>query len=249
MAAALLRPELPVVARATSPAIAERMQAFGTPSRGQPVRPVRRPPAAGAARAGVLPAADLAGERAGRRAARAAARRRRTGRWVVCGYGRFGRELTADLRAEGLEVTVIEPAAAGRRPDDPSCSSATGPTPGAGAGATSTAPSGFVAGTDNDTTNLSLVAAARRRNPDAVRRGPAEPAGQRAAVRGDGARRAAGAHRGGRARGVRAAVSTPLLWRFLREMPAQGDAWAAGADRPAHRAVRRPACRRCGRCG
>ena len=24
-----------------------------------------------------------------------------TGRWVMCGYGRFGRELTEDLRAEG----------------------------------------------------------------------------------------------------------------------------------------------------
>ena len=36
------------------------------------------------------------------------------GRWVVCGYGRFGREVTADLRAEGLEVTVIEPGRGGR---------------------------------------------------------------------------------------------------------------------------------------
>ncbi len=35
---------------------------------GQSVRPVRRPPAAGAALPGVLPAADLAGERSGRRA-------------------------------------------------------------------------------------------------------------------------------------------------------------------------------------
>ena len=33
----------------------------------------------------------------------------RTGRWVVCGYGRLGRELTSDLRAEGLEVLVIDP--------------------------------------------------------------------------------------------------------------------------------------------
>ena len=57
-------------------AIAERMQAFGNPSTGQPVRPLRRPPAARPAGAGLLPAADLAGERPGRRAARRAARRR-----------------------------------------------------------------------------------------------------------------------------------------------------------------------------
>ena len=31
------------------------------------------------------------------------------GRWVMCGYGRFGRHLTEDLRAEGLEVTIVEP--------------------------------------------------------------------------------------------------------------------------------------------
>ena len=28
---------------------------------------------------------------------------------MICGYGRFGRHLTEDLRAEGLEVTIIEP--------------------------------------------------------------------------------------------------------------------------------------------
>ena len=51
--------------------------------------------------------------------------------------------------------------------------------------------------------------AGRRGPPDqpvAVRRRPAEPAGQRAAVRRDGDRRPARADRGGRARGLRAAV-------------------------------------------
>ena len=37
---------------------------------------------------------------------------------------------------------------------------------------------------------------------------------------------------------VYAQLSTPLLWRFLREMPAKGDDWAAAHRRPAHRAVR-----------
>ena len=41
------------------------------PDRGQPVRPVRRPPPPRPARSGVLPAADLAGERPGRAAAEA----------------------------------------------------------------------------------------------------------------------------------------------------------------------------------
>ena len=32
----------------------------------------------------------------------------RSGRWVVCGYGRLGRELTADLRAEGIDVEYLD---------------------------------------------------------------------------------------------------------------------------------------------
>jgi voltage-gated potassium channel Kch len=36
-------------------------------------------------------------------------RRPRPGRWVVCGYGRFGRALVADLRRAQVEVTVVEP--------------------------------------------------------------------------------------------------------------------------------------------
>ena len=61
------------------------------PDRRQSVRPVRRPPADRAARPGHLPADDVAGERPGRRRCRPAAARPPTGRWVVCGYGRFGR--------------------------------------------------------------------------------------------------------------------------------------------------------------
>ena len=97
---------------------------------------------------------------------------------------------------------------------------------------------GFVAGTDNDTTNLSLVAAARRAQPGPVRRGPAEPAGQRAAVRRRWSVDALLVPAEVVAHEVYAQLSTPLLWRFLREMPARGDDWADGADRPAHRPVR-----------
>ena len=52
MAAALLRPDLPVIARVTSRAIAERMQAFGSPSTVNPFDRLRRPPAPRPAGAG-----------------------------------------------------------------------------------------------------------------------------------------------------------------------------------------------------
>ena len=106
---------------------------------------------------------------------------------------------------------------------------------------------GLVAGTDNDTTNLSLVAAARRSNPTlfiAARQNSAASAPLFAAMDVDAllVPTEVIAHE------VYAQLSTPLLWRFLREMPAKGDAWAARmVDRLTACAAR--TCRRCGRCG
>jgi hypothetical protein len=85
---------------------------------------------------------------------------------------------------------------------------------------------GFVAGTDNDTTNLSLVATAKRNNPSlfiGARQNRPASAPLFAAMEVDALLVPAEviAHE------VYAQLSTPLLWRFLREMPAMGDAWAA----------------------
>jgi len=85
---------------------------------------------------------------------------------------------------------------------------------------------GLVAGTDNDTTNLSLVAAARRSNPElflAARQNRAASAPLFAAMEIDAllVPTEVVAHE------VYAQLSTPLLWRFLRELPAMGDDWAA----------------------
>ena len=84
---------------------------------------------------------------------------------------------------------------------------------------------GFVAGTDNDTTNLSLVAAARRANPElfvAARQNKQASAPLFAAVQVDSLLVPAEvvAHE------VYAQLATPLLWRFIREMPARGNDWA-----------------------
>jgi voltage-gated potassium channel len=85
---------------------------------------------------------------------------------------------------------------------------------------------GFVAGTDNDTTNLSLIAAARRINQHlfvAARQNEPASAPLYAAMRIDSllVPTEVVAHE------VYAQLSTPLLWRFLQEMPAKGDDWAA----------------------
>src|SRR3954468_11846416 len=107
MTAALLQPDVPVVARATSRAMQERMAAFGSPGVVNPfdrfgdhLRLALRSPSGYQLMTWLEsgPGAALP-ERA---------RPPRQGRWVVCGYGRLGRELTADLRAEDLDVTVVE---------------------------------------------------------------------------------------------------------------------------------------------
>ena len=222
MAAALLRPDVPVVSRVTTEQIAQRMQEFGNPSLVNPfdrfgdhLRLALKAPASyqlltwlesgpGAAlpHQGVPP---------------------RSGRWVVCGYGRLGHELTADLRAEGLEVTVIDPDP--DEPDDKGLMVGDGSDPWVMAQADLDRAVGFIAGTDNDTTNLSLAAAARRANPRlfiGARQNRAASAPLFAAMELDALLVPSEviAHE------IYAQLSTPLLWRFLREMPARGNDWA-----------------------
>jgi len=85
------------------------------------------------------------------------------GAWVVCGYGRFGREVVRAFHAQGLKVTIIDPNA----PDDPGIPSVRGlgteaePLSAAGIHAAV----GVVAGTDDDVNNLSIVVTARQLNP------------------------------------------------------------------------------------
>ena len=230
MAAALLRPEVPVVARTVSTVIADRMHAFGTPTVVNPfdrfgnhLRIALRAPASYQLlewlEAG--PGAPLP-ERG---------RPPVDGQWVVCGYGRFGREVIADLRAEGLQVTVIDPNASPAGSDGTPHEGVTvvvgdASEPGVLTRAGIEDAVAFIAGTDNDTTNLSLLAAARRLNPDlflAARQNARVNAPLFRAMHVDALLIPAEvvAHE------VYAQLSTPLLWRFVQDMPAKGDAWAA----------------------
>ena len=199
MTAALLRPDLPVISRTVSAAVAERMQAFGTPTVVNPfdrfgdhLRLALNAPASYQLltwlEAG--PGAELPDR----------GQPPTDGRWVMCGYGRFGREVTGDLRAAGLEVTVIEPAEQEDRED-------------------------VIVGDASDPDVLRRADLDQRRGtgrrhrqrhdqpldaghsppaqPGPVPRRPSEPADQRRAVRGHADGRPAGAHRGGGPRGVR----------------------------------------------
>ncbi|MEU8607291.1 NAD-binding protein [Actinoplanes sp. NPDC048791] len=223
MTAALVRPDLPVIARTISPAIEHRMRAFGSPTVVNPfdrfgdhLGLALRSPASYQLMSWLEsgPGADLPEP----------GRLPRAGRWVICGYGRFGRKLTEDLRAEGLDVVILD-----RQPDALAGTTvvvgdASEPAVLARAGLEQAV--GFVAGTDNDTTNLSLIAAARQVNPAlfiASRQNRPASAPLFAAM--DVDRLLVPTEMV--AREVYAQLSTPLLWRFLQNMPARGDDWAA----------------------
>jgi voltage-gated potassium channel len=223
MTAALLRPDLPVVSRTVSAPIGERMLAFGTPAVVNPfdrfgdhLRLALNAPASYQLLAWLEagPGAELP-ERG---------RPPSDGRWVMCGYGRLGREITADLRAAGLDVTIIEPAELGE--PEPGLIVGDASEPGVLARADLASAVGLVAATDNDTTNLSMLATARRLNPQlflAARQNRPTSAALFEAMQVDAllVPTEVVAHE------VYAQISTPMLWRFIQEMPARGDQWAA----------------------
>lgn len=89
------------------------------------------------------------------------------GSWVICGYGRMGRALEAQLKAHGIPHTFIS--------TDPQSYNA---PPGTVKGTGTEAPTlieagikdavGIIAGTNNDADNLSIIITARDLNPDLI---------------------------------------------------------------------------------
>ncbi len=88
------------------------------------------------------------------------------GRWIICGYGRFGKAVYRRLKDEGIETMVIE-----------RCPELTGEPEGRwvhGRGTEAVTLQeagietavGLVAGTDDDVNNLSIIMTARELNPD-----------------------------------------------------------------------------------
>jgi voltage-gated potassium channel len=85
------------------------------------------------------------------------------GRWIVCGYGRFGREVVGCFDREGLEATVIDPEPVGEDGRSIVQGYGTEAEPLREAGIETAV--GIVAGTDDDVNNLSIAVTAREINP------------------------------------------------------------------------------------
>ncbi len=204
MAATLLRPGLPVIARANTRDVAASMREFGADTVINPfdrygaylVLALQHPTTYQVitwlmSQAGT-PLPELRDELA-------------SGRWVVCADGSFGREVTADLRRAGLQVDLVDPADG--LPDLHGVS-------------------GFVAGATQDTTNLRLAAQARHDNADifiCLRQMSHRNAPLLTAFGLDSVFIPTELV----ARECLARIITPVFWAFLGHVGRQDDAWSA----------------------
>jgi Trk K+ transport system NAD-binding subunit len=147
------------------------------------------------------------------------------GTWVVCGYGRFGKAVIPVLEAAGIDVVVIEatPERTGTPPQ--------GCVVGWGTEAHTLREAGIeravaiVAGTNNDTNNLSIVMTARELNPDlfvVLRQNEARNDRLFEEIRADIPMHPSRTV----AEKVRILLNTPLLYRFFEVMHREDNEWA-----------------------
>jgi Trk K+ transport system NAD-binding subunit len=146
-------------------------------------------------------------------------------RWIVCGYGRFGKAVYERLKKEGLQVVVIE-----ANPD------ATGiPKGGVIKGRGTEADTlleagidqacGLIAGTDNDANNLSIVVTARELNADifvVLRQNHSDNSAIIQAVNADMVMHPSTII----ARKIRVLLGTPMLHEFVSMAYHQENEWA-----------------------
>ncbi|MBY4677969.1 potassium channel family protein [Marinobacterium arenosum] len=90
--------------------------------------------------------------------------RRTRGRWIICGYGRFGKALCSEFAGADVELVVVDP-------DPPAQNGLSAQVHGIGTEAHTLREAGveqavgIVAGTGNDADNLSIIMTARELNP------------------------------------------------------------------------------------
>lgn len=86
------------------------------------------------------------------------------GKWIICGYGRFGKAVVRNLRKQRIELVIIE--AEPDRTDCKECIVGSGTEENTLVAAGIRDAVGIVAGTDNDVNNLSIVMTARQLKPE-----------------------------------------------------------------------------------
>ncbi|HRE16826.1 MAG TPA: NAD-binding protein [Rhodocyclaceae bacterium] len=161
VAARLLNPKIPVLARAWSPLVTANMASFGTNHIINPFEHFAEYLALAVAtpeRVRLveiltgLPGLPLPEEY-----------RPPHGEWIICGYGRFGKAIVHHLAAAGVKVRVIEPS--GQGPEGVPCIRGLGTEAGTLREAGIEQATGIVAGSDDDVNNLSIAMTAQELKP------------------------------------------------------------------------------------
>ncbi len=160
IAVRLLNPDIPVIARARSPAAQANMASFGTDHIINPYERFAEHLALAVAAPErfrlielltSLPESPLPEPH-----------RPPSGRWIMCGYGLFGHALEERLRATDIALTIIDPAVADAAHDITGDGTEASTLRQAGIDTAS----GIIAGTDNDINNLSIAVTAAELKPD-----------------------------------------------------------------------------------
>lgn len=160
IAVRLLNPEIPVIARARTPAVTANMASFGTD---HIVNPYER-------FAEHLALAIAAPERfrlielltSLPETSIPEAHRPPAGHWILCGYGHFGHALAEHLRPTGITLTIIDPAV----PAEPDCIAGLGTEAATLRAAGIDNAVGIIAGSDDDVNNLAIAVTASELKPE-----------------------------------------------------------------------------------
>lgn len=154
-----------------------------------------------------------------------------TGLWIVCGYGRFGKTVYQQLRDSGIKPIVIEATPektglvdAGIADDDWILGWGTEAATLEKAGVRNAV--GLVAGTDNDSNNLSIIMTAKELNPDlfiVARNNLADNERLFGAINAEIIMHPSSII----ANKIRVLLATPLLYAFMGLAVKQSNAWAS----------------------
>ncbi len=160
IAVRLLNPKIPVIARARSPVVMANMASFGTNHIVNPYERFAEHLALAVASPSRFRLIELLTSLPETPIPKP--HRPPGGRWILCGYGRFGKALAEHLLPTGITLTIIDPTSA--ESDQNITGHGTEARTLLQAGIEQA--SGIIAGTDDDVNNLSIAVTASELKPD-----------------------------------------------------------------------------------
>ena len=221
IAARLLNPGVPVIARARSASIAANMASFGTDHIINPFERFAEHLAMAVAAPERFRLIELLTSLP--ETPIPEIHRPPGGRWILCGYGRFGHALANRLQATGIHLTIIDPKA----PDADHTFAGDGTEANTLTQAGIAEASGNIAGTGNDVNNQSVAVTAHELNPKlfvVVRQNHSGNSALFEAYDADFTM----VHSQIVAQESVAILTAPLLARFLEKLREQDEVWSHG---------------------